>query len=406
MFSATAIRNSKQPLEQPRVRPMRQRGAQGRGQQRHRDHDAEHRQVDRTDGARRRRARRHEQEAQHRGQRDHRPEPRRRCHCAVDRPPVQGQHRHPQRAAADPQQHADQPDGPGHPGPARARGRGLGQPPLGPAEQHVAGDHEHQHRKDQLQLAGAQPRHQPDAGHGAQHDPRRPEPQDLPLHRALAVMRQHRADRGDEDRRQRGRQADLHHVRPAIARRGQDRDEGRHQHDAAADPQQPGQDPGETAGQQQRGQIGQQGSHGHREPHAGPRAHSAPAPARPAPQGRDFSPRWRQSDRPQANPTEPPAAPPRGQGMSSFALAAVGLLAANPVAPTEESHFFLAKISSGGAGVESPRSQRRRATLRRPRPPPAPHHNPAARRCCRARTGSAARPAPRGGRGTAPACGG
>ena len=75
-----------------------------------------------------------------------------------------------------------------------------------------------------------------------------PQPRRMPKSTApLAAWAAHRAERGEDDGRERGREADLHDLRPVVAERGEGVEEGRHQDDAAADAEQAGDHPGEGA---------------------------------------------------------------------------------------------------------------------------------------------------------------
>ncbi len=72
-------------------------------------------------------------------------------------------------------------------------------------------------------------RHENPPDGGRDHQPGPPGLQDGPIHRPLAVMRGNRTDRGHDYRRQRGCDADLHHLAAAIAKGREGVEEGRHQ---------------------------------------------------------------------------------------------------------------------------------------------------------------------------------
>ncbi|MPL79187.1 hypothetical protein SDC9_25062 [bioreactor metagenome] len=238
-------------LELLRVEPVRECRAPGRGDHRHRDHHEEGRHVDRADRVGWRIGHLCQQEGHRRGRGDGHAKARRRRHRAVNGHPVQRQHRRADRAAADAKEHrgeAHQRPEPGAEDPAR---QVIRDPPACLAEGHVAGDAEHQHAEDQLQRLRAQLRNDQDAGDRADGDRRRPLLQDRPVDGAAAVVRQHRADRGDDDRGKRGRDADLHQVVRAVAEPGEEVVEGRHQNDAAADAEKPGEDASEGADRHQ-----------------------------------------------------------------------------------------------------------------------------------------------------------
>ena len=74
-----------------------------------------------------------------------------------------------------------------------------------------------------------------------------PAAQDRPVDRALLGVGAHRALRGEDDGGERGGEADLHDLRPVVAEGEEGVEEGRHQHDAAADPEEPGDHPGDGA---------------------------------------------------------------------------------------------------------------------------------------------------------------
>ena len=132
------------------------------------------------------------------------------------------------------------------------------------AEGEIEPDERAEHAEDHHQRRGLHAAGHQHADHGADGDARAPAAQDAAVDGALLRMRAHRALRGEDDGGERGGEADLHDLRPVVAEREEGVEEGRHQHDAAADAEQPGDHAGDGADQDQErhqrqelGEIGQ-----------------------------------------------------------------------------------------------------------------------------------------------------
>ncbi len=224
---------------------------QGRGDQRHRDDEDEGREVDRPHRVGRRAADRRQEETRDRRQRDHHAEPRRRRHGAVDRRGVKAHQRHAEGTAANPHQDREEPHHRREHGAQGAARHLRPDAPLRPSEAEIEGDDQRQGAEDRLKHRRAQRGHDQNTEHRADGDAGAPAPQDRPVDSALPVMQEERAQRGHDDRGERCRDADLHQVGPAIAKARERVEEGRDEHDPAADAEKPGDHAREGADGQQ-----------------------------------------------------------------------------------------------------------------------------------------------------------
>ena len=251
------------PFQRGGVHPVREANAEGCGQERHRDHDEERGDVDRAQRPGRRHRDVEEEEAHHRGHRDDDPEARRRRHGAVDRDVVEAHRRHPEGASADPHQHREEPDPRPDPGALAPCGHRVAEPPVRAADGHVEPGAQGEHAEDELERRRPEVGHRDHPRHRARADEGPPGPQHRPFHRALAVMREDRARRGHDDRGERRGEADLHQLRAAVAEVIEGVEERRHQHDPAADAEEPRDNPREGPDREEkrhhrknRGEIG------------------------------------------------------------------------------------------------------------------------------------------------------
>jgi hypothetical protein len=84
---------------------------------------------------------------------------------------------------------------------------------------------------------------------GAEHQSRRHRLDDLPAHRAVAVVGAHAGDRGDDDGGHRGAERQVHGVLGRKALRREQHEQQRHDGQPAADAEQAGDEAGEAAEQ-------------------------------------------------------------------------------------------------------------------------------------------------------------
>ena len=101
------------------------------------------------------------------------------------------------------------------------------------AQQHPTGHPAHEERKGYRQHPPGQPRHDARAQLPAHQDARRQQPDQMPLHRPLAVMRPHARQRREHDGGQRRGQRRLHHHGRVVPRMVKEHHQEGHQHHAA-----------------------------------------------------------------------------------------------------------------------------------------------------------------------------
>ncbi len=183
---------------------------------------------------------------------------RRGAHRPADVVAQHAQQRHADSPAADPHHRReparDHPED--RPDPSREVPRPVG--PAAAAQDHVEADDEH-HRREHPDHD--QSRDQPAEERADQHpreERRPPELQQREVDRPLAVMPPGRADRGEDDGRQRGPDGDLHDLAAVHVGERQRHVERRHDDHPAADAEKPCQHPAEDAGRHRRPADGPQ----------------------------------------------------------------------------------------------------------------------------------------------------
>ena len=232
---------------------MRERRADRRHQHRENGDQREGRQVHEAEGQRRQTlpAPADEDCGDRAGQADRNAPAGCRGNRAVDWRGEQGHQADAERAPADPHQGRQRAYAGSERGPPGARRHPVCQPPARPAKDHLRRE-KHEQRPEQAEqhLLRHQSR-KPDAAGRAEHDPRRPAPDDPPVHGAVAMVRRHAARGRQDDRREGCGYRDVHggFAEPHPV---EQEEQYRHNHGAAADSEHAGDEACEQAHGNQR----------------------------------------------------------------------------------------------------------------------------------------------------------
>jgi len=155
----------------------------------------------------------------------------------VDRDGKQRHHWHAERAAADPHHARHAADSEGDELAADAARHRVGDVPAFERQQHLDRDEQRDDAEHRRQHVARHARGEDDPRDRAEEDSDAPAAKLDMIDRALRLVRARRGNGGRDDRRQRGRNRDMHPHRRIDAERGEHEVEYRHDNDAAADAQ-------------------------------------------------------------------------------------------------------------------------------------------------------------------------
>ncbi len=163
-----------------------------------------------------------------------------RAHGPVDRHAEQREQRHAQRTASDAHEGRNKADAAGKPRACQALGRLGSEAPAFTAEGEVAGNEKRHDGKDEREPAPAHPACEEATGDDAGDEIRRPAAQERAVHGVPRSMGKGGAERGRNDRRKRGADRKVHPNALVNAERREDMKQHRHDYDAAANAEEPG----------------------------------------------------------------------------------------------------------------------------------------------------------------------